>query len=296
MTREEFERINVRFDNEHGLTDSDYQIAMSCIELIANNHDAIRTPQEGDIVEGAYYDGTHPYQWGLIEKVNGDGTLSICYELMVPFIWFNDMLGMKVNVSGGPFGTHRVEELELVSDNAERLFCDLGHTGPCANGAIYFNAPVRRWKIPYVRQSNTFVTLFKKDYKRDAISTDYAGSCYIDSGWLGFRHLTFRTFDAFRKYADYLGVTYKECNERENVKSFRLSHDIKEMKSFWHLHELPEGVKPIKAMCNGYMVTCYFRTTEHEVEFYRPNPNAKEVYDAMPWEEALKVKQEQGWA
>lgn len=295
MDRKEFERINVRYSNAHGLYDLDYKKAMSRVELIAANHEAVKTPQVGDIVEGAYYDGTHPYEWGLIEKVYDDGTCSICYEPMIPFVFFNDMLELRLSVSGGPFGTHRLDDMELVSDNAERLFCDWGSVGPCANGAINFNAPVRRWKIPYVRKSKTFVTLFNKDYEQDGIRTDYAGSCYIDSGWLGWRHLSFKTFDAFKNYADYLGVTYEYWDNCDSVKRYRLSHDIKEMKSFWHLHELPEGVKPIKAMSNGSMVTCYFRTMEHDVEFYRPNPNAKEVYDAMPWEEAKKVREENGW-
>lgn len=296
MTREEFERINVRYDSSHGLTEADYNKAMNRVELITAGHKAVNTPQVGDLVEGGYWDGHHPYKYGLIEKVNEDGTVHICYKPMIPFVYFNDMLELRLSVSGGPFGTHKVEELQLVSDEDERYFCDWGISGACANGAINFKAPVRRWKIPYTRQSKTLVTLFKKDYQRDAVSTDYAGSCYIDSEWLGFRHQTFRTFDAFKKYADYLGVTYEYWDDSETVKRYRLSHDIKDMKSFWHLHELPKGVKPIKAMSNGSMVTCYFRTLEHDVEFYRPNPNAKEVYDAMPWEEALKVKQEQGWA
>lgn len=296
MTREEFDRMNVRFQSAYGLTDSDYEKAKYCIGMIDECHKRTRMPQVGDIVEGAYYDGTHPYKYGLIEKVHPDGALEICYEPYIPFVYFDASGGICVSVSGGPFGKHKAEELELVSEHSERIFCDWGHRGGCANGAIYFDAPVRRWKIPYVRKSKTLVTLFKKDYQRDAVSTDYAGSCYIDSEWLGFRHQTFRTFDAFKKYAHYLGVTYEYWDDSEAVKRYRLSHDIKEMKSFWHLHELPEGVKPIKAMSNGSMVTCYFRTLEHDVEFYRPNPNAKEVYDVMPWEEALKVKREQGWA
>ena len=54
---------------------------------------------------------------------------------------------------------------------------------------------------------------------------------------------------------------------------------------FWKMEELPEGVKPIYAMCNGCMVQCYFRTMEHDVEFYRPNSNAKNVYIPLSFEE-----------
>ena len=295
MTFEEFKRVNVRYDSNHYLGRADYDKAMKRVEMIGNWHKSGRGPQVGDLVEGAYYDGMYPYESGLIERVDDDGTIHICYNPMIPFVFFNDMLELRVSVSGGPFGTHKAEELELVKENDERYFCDWGTAGACANGAINFTAPVRRWRIPYVRQSKTFVTVFNKDHEVDAIRTDYAGSCYIDSEWLGWRHLTFVSFDAFKKYAEFLGVTYKYWDNCDSVKRYRLSHDIKEMPGFWSLDELPEGVKPIYAMCNGSMVLCYFRTMEHDVEFYRPNPNAKEVYQPLSFEMMQRVRKGNGW-
>ena len=50
---------------------------------------------------------------------------------------------------------------------------------------------------------------------------------------------------------------------------------------FWKSEELPEGVKPIKALSNGSIVTCYFRTLDDQIELYRPNPNAHEVYKPL---------------
>ena len=292
MTWEDFEKINLRYDNSHGLTDADYNKAMSRIELITAGHKAVKTPQVGDLVEGGYWDGHHPYKYGLIEKVNTDGTVYICYEPMIPFVYFNDMLELRLSVSGGPFGTHRMEELQLVSDEDERYFCDWGTWGACANGAINFKAPVRRWKIPYTRQSNTYVNFYKKDsdygvYHRKAGETNIEVS-------LGWCHKTFVSFDAFKKYADFLGVTYKMTDDREDYARYHLSHDFAE-KFFWKMEELPDGVKPVYAMCNGSMVLCYFRTLEHDVEFYRPNPNAKEVYKPLSFEMMQRVRKENGW-
>ena len=292
MTREEFERINVRYDNRHGLTEADYNKAMNRVELIAAGHKAVNTPQVGDLVEGGYLDGHHPYKYGLIEKVNEDGTVYICYEPMIPFVYFNDMLELRLSVSGGPFGTHKVEELQLVSDEDERYFCDWGISGACANGAINFKAPVRRWKIPYTRQSNTYVNHYKKDSDYGSYSRK-AGTCIIEVQ-LGWCHELFVSFEAFKKYADYLGVTYELNYDRGDFARYHLSHDFDE-KYFWKMEELPEGVKPIYAMCNGYMVLCYFRTMEHDVEFYRPNPNAKNVYIPLSFEEMQRVKKENGW-
>lgn len=292
MDRELFVKMNPVYAMEHGITESDYSKAESLIELIANNHTSVKTPQVGDLVEGGYWDGHHPYKYGLIEKVFDDGTVYICYEPMTPFVYFNDMLELRLSVSGGPFGKHRMEELILVSDDDERRFCDWGHCGPTANGAFNFMAPVRRWKIPYTRQSNTYVNHWKKesdygDYKRRK------DECNIEVS-MGWCHKSFVSFEAFKKYADYLGVSYTKINDREDYERYHLSHDFKEI-LFWKLEDLPEGVKPIKGMSNGRMVTCYFRTMEHDVEFYRPNPNAKQVYDAMTWEETKKVREENGW-
>lgn len=292
MTREEFERINVRYDSSHGLTEADYNKAMNRVELITAGHKAVNTPQVGDLVEGGYWDGHHPYKYGLIEKVYEDGSVHICYEPMIPFVYFNDMLELRLSVSGGPFGTHKVEELQLVSDEDERYFCDWGISGACANGAINFKAPVRRWKIPYTRQSNTYVNHYKKDSDYGSYSRK-AGTCIIEVQ-LGWGHNSFVSFEAFKKYADYLGVTYELNYDREDFARYHLSHDFDE-KYFWKMEELPEGVKPVYAMCNGSMVQCYFRTMEHDVEFYRPNPNAKNVYIPLSFEEMQRVKKENGW-
>lgn len=292
MDKEEFEKANLRYASSHGLTESDYDKALERIELITAFHKAVKTPQVGDLVEGGYYEGHHPYKYGLIEEVYNDGTLSICYEPMIPFVYFNDMLELSLSVSGGPFGTHKVEELQLVADEDERYFCDWGISGACADGAINFKAPVRRWKIPYTRQSNTYVKHYKMEcnygaYHRRAGETDIEVS-------FGFCHLSFVSFEAFKKYADYLGVTYERISDREDYALYHLSHDFAE-KLFWNMEELPEGVKPIYAMNNGSMVQCYFRTLEHDVEFYRPNPNAKNVYVPLSFEEMLQIKAENGW-
>ena len=292
MNKEDFVKMNGVFAMEHGLTEGDYKKAERLIELIAANHAAVKTPQVGDLVEGAYYDGHHPYRYGIIEKVYDDGTVEVCYEPMIPFVYFNDMLELGISVSGGPFGKHLMSELELVSDEDKRTFCDWGHCGACGHGVINFKAPVRRWKIPYERQSNTYVNYWKKDFNNGSIK-NRAGHCGIEQGW--FYHNMFTSFEAFKKYADYLGVTYELIEQRDDYERYHLSHDFKDI-YFWSLDELPEGVKPIKGRCNGSIVTCYFRTLEHDVEFYRPNTNEKAVYDAMSWEEARAFMKENGWA
>lgn len=104
-------------------------------------------PLPGDIVEGAYYDGICPFKNGVIESAKGfKKPLSVCAKPYVPFISLGSHDKINVSTSGGPFFGFSNEDLEYVGED-ERLFCDWGHCGACANGAIDFKAKVNRWRI-----------------------------------------------------------------------------------------------------------------------------------------------------
>ena len=104
-------------------------------------------PLPGDIVEGAYYNGKFPFKNGVIESAKGfQKPLSVCAKPYVPFISLGSHDKINVSTSGGPFFGFSNEDLEYVGED-ERLFCDWGHSGPCANGAIDFKAKVNRWRI-----------------------------------------------------------------------------------------------------------------------------------------------------
>ena len=87
MERERFISINGRFLSSHVLKETDFEMAENYIAAIEHNHERCKTPQAGDVVEGAYYDGKFPYSNGIIEKIHEDGSLSICYQPYIPFIW-----------------------------------------------------------------------------------------------------------------------------------------------------------------------------------------------------------------
>ena len=72
-------------------------------------------------------------------------------------------------------------------------------------------------------------------------------------------------------------------------REYRLSHRIERdyFGGFWSLDEIPEGAKPIKALSNGSIVTCYFTNDGETIRFYRPNPNAKQVYHPLTVEEHI---------
>lgn len=51
---------------------------------------------------------------------------------------------------------------------------------------------------------------------------------------------------------------------------------------FNSLQQLPPDAKPIKALSNGSIVTCYFTNDGQTITVYRPNPNCKDIYDPLP--------------
>ena len=70
---------------------------------------------------------------------------------------------------------------------------------------------------------------------------------------------------------------------------------INDKKSFWSLEELKERtnnapLKKLKGLSNGSVVDCYAEIKEDEIIIYRPNPNAKEVYQPMEFKEEINYR------
>ena len=90
-------------------------------------------------------------------------------------------------------------------------------------------------------------------------------------------------------FAKTLGFSYELQDEQDTIwggkyQRYTMDKNIVEplgYGGFWKLEDLPDGVKPIKALSNGSIVTCYYLDAGDRIEFYRPNPNAKEVYKPL---------------
>ncbi len=63
---------------------------------------------------------------------------------------------------------------------------------------------------------------------------------------------------------------------------------------FWSLEDIPKNAKPIKALSNGSLVTCYFINDGKTITFYRPNPNAKTLYIPTEINEHINHQKEYG--
>lgn len=278
INRKDIIKINSSFLFEHTLNESDFKMIENYIEAIKHNHIKCKNPQVGDIVEGAYYDGMRPYSDGIINKINDDGSLNICYEPYIPFISINNGF-IEISVSGGPFENHSSKELILVKEDDERIFSDWGSCGACENGRVNFIAPVRRWKIPFEWKSRTYAQIFNKPVKNDYLIT-------IKQFGDFFNIASFKTKEQFNRYCATLGIKYTLHEEKDEYNHYTISHDFKK-KYFWKLEDLPIGCKPMKMLSNGKIIDSYFRTTEKEIEIYKPNPNAKDVYKPITLEEQI---------
>jgi len=69
---------------------------------------------------------------------------------------------------------------------------------------------------------------------------------------------------------------------------YNLIGEVKDL-LFWKMSELPEGVIKFKGLCNGSYVDCYYIHNENGSTVYRPNPNAKEVYNPLTLAEHIKL-------
>lgn len=100
----------------------------------------------------------------------------------------------------------------------------------------------------------------------------------------------FETVEQLDFFAQTLGFTYTSegCRDtgdfcgiwRDYVTSHKLVSHYDG--GFWSLEDIPAEAKPIKALSNGSIVTCYFTNDGETITFYRPNPNAHGVYHPLP--------------
>lgn len=87
-------------------------------------------------------------------------------------------------------------------------------------------------------------------------------------------------------------VSWEETEKLGILRTYELTHTIKDApRSFWMMADIPEGAKPIKALSNGSIVTCYYVTDSDTVTIYRPNPNAHVVYHPLTIEQHIAHRQ-----
>lgn len=146
----ELRTANLTFISEHGdINNKDLEGIRTVRQAFVRcrTRRANPVPLPGDLVEGAYYEGAHPFNNGVIlptPSYKEPGLLELCAVPYTPWVSMKD--GKVRDTSGGPFFGIRPEHLEYIGPD-ERYVCAWGHAGCCGNGAIKFKVKVNRWRL-----------------------------------------------------------------------------------------------------------------------------------------------------
>lgn len=196
--------LNVSYDCEHCLTQSDVDIANTLVELIEQTR-TDEHPQVGDLMVHISKHGDYS-PCALIEK-EYKGALSVCIHPYIPFVYRKDN-GIGCDVSGGPFSRVEISDIEFKGwDTA--YFKEWGHCGPRANGCVNFAAQVALWE--YREPDPLYGDFTTKDWQRIYVRKDTDG----DAGYL------------------YQGIGIC-CKDKEEFEEFLSDHEGTAFPGNWH--------------------------------------------------------------
>lgn len=223
-----------------------------------------REIQVGDIIE--YVDGNHYYPRAYVDEIDKFGVIHICNS------GHSFTRGNFFSTSGGPWKHVHKSHFEFAGYEYRSCWT-WGYRGSGANQGIDFKLLVKKFRQIDMPKIKPFHEIHinspwwreRRNDKRVIVMSD---SSYI-----------FEEFDKisdFKVWADYIGLTY---HKRDDGRYF--ADQFLKSEYFWKLEELPEGCKPIEVTCNGSDVCGFVRKVDDVITFFRPNPNAKEVYVPM---------------
>lgn len=158
MELKELLKINSRYLFSHyEITENDLKMVNNLIKIIENTRDT-KTPKTGDTIKLTTEFGDY-YGNAIITGVWDNGDIEICECPYIPFYGGYDELKNKIflSVSGGSFHTIN-RKLFKYKGKTERLFCDWGSCGACADGAINFYAPVNIWEVKLKNKYHPYTT------------------------------------------------------------------------------------------------------------------------------------------
>ncbi|MEF9983732.1 MAG: DUF4121 family protein [Oscillospiraceae bacterium] len=258
--------INQQYDHNHGLTQSDVNMANTYVDVIQRSRTDNQI-QVGDIVElttkhGDYYKKAH------IESYNAEtSSWSVCQEAYTPFVIFNSgKTNIICNTSGGAW-SGVPNKLTLIGKRL-KLFCDWGNCGACGNGAVNFQAEVNVWE--YSEPNRLYGEFSTKDFNKKYISycVDEHGQPKDGSQYRylgdGIAFTNRNEYEAWLK--TYKGVEFKGNWENQTVVFLykENSHLISEVD--WDNLNLPVDSR----MCNGtILVKVKYDDEQHVIETYR---------------------------
>lgn len=257
---ETLRNINQRYcGHPHILTNSDVEMVNNWISKI--QHERMGEPKvtPGDLVQLTTRYGDY-YGRALVHSVEEDGHVYVCEQPYTPFVYVDSYGKVGMSASGGSWSHIPKGQMRYVG-KGKRFFCDWGFCGPCADGAVDFEAEVNVWD--YVADNPLYGAYTTKDYDRYYVSfvekdNDSPYHYFVRCGG----GVSYRAFQTEKEYLAWLrtyhGVEFKGMwPDQTVVFAYRKeSHLITEVE--WDELPLPTDV----AECNGLI--CVKVETDHE--------------------------------
>lgn len=249
--------LNIYYDNDHSLEQSDVDMANAFVELIERTRKE-EHPQTGDLMIYVSKHGDY-YPRALIEK-EYENKMSVCENPYIPFV-YRIGYGIGCDVSGGPFYQVKMSDAKFKGWNSA-YFKDWGHCGPCANGAVTFAARVPLWE--YREPDPLYGDFTTKDWERIYVikNTD-RNSEYLYQG-IG---ICCKSEEDFRQFLqDHEGTVFPG-NWKNQVVVWCYRHSVKGIsREHWNKLDVPALERVVQGRIQ--MVKLCKDMENHESVFY----------------------------
>lgn len=275
ITLNELKSLNAQFAAQNFVSEKNWEKNLEIVENVERNffawYDKSKTtPQKGDVIE--FSDGYEIFSHAVVESVDEYGNMYVCEN------GSTHTDGKCFSTSGGAFIYIHASHFEYVGEET-RMFWTWGCFGSGAGQGLYFPVTVKKFRQKDMKVKPFHdIYICKKHYKNRGTKVQIMQDLFCIA-------LEFITIKAFKAFAEHVGLSYyKDDSGRYYTDQFLKSE------YFWKIEELPNGCKPIYDFCNGSIVKCYAHKAGETITIYRPNPNAKEVYNPLEFEEARKYR------
>lgn len=138
--------------------------------------------------------------------------------------------------------------------------------------------------------NNDYITIVEKtdeQYHRSRV--------ILHRGGTGFYFAEFDNTEQLEFFAQTLGFTYSPAEWRDTerfgiYREYTVDRKFVDYSpgGFTSMEDIPEDAKPIKALSNGSIVTCYFTNDGEKITFYRPNGNYRNIYHPLTIEQHIQ--------
>lgn len=236
-----------------------YDIALKVEKTYNETYGHINGPKIGDIVE--FSDGFHVYKHGkIVENMYHNGKLCICEA------GSSHTDGKYFSTSGGAFVSKDASELQPAGEDFNVVWT-WGCHGAGAHQGIYFPLKVRKWIIPYDPDKVTRSFVYRSDELPRSNGEPPRYAVWIENtGDYGFNAMSFKSEEAFKAWAKYVGYETHTFNELKDASYQKIVH-----KCYTREEDAPKNGKPIKVLFNGKIVDGFVVNEQNEIVTWAPN-------------------------